>query len=248
MTFQKWMNDMPQQFLGKKNIEILVKAFSRQIDELLQVYDDLKYATNLETAKGQNLMYIGDILSTSIKEAQSILMKANNDVITDELYRKILQYKTLQNNCDCTYTDIMESITLLWDADNISYIEDPNSPATVYISLPEASIDGIDPAVGRVLAIKPAGVAMIYTVGYAIGFNISGIEKAKLPKVILKLIGQEMVKEQCSVSNVRIKVDSNIDESVTVSLLLSKDLWFLDGTYLLDGTKTLSAHIEEEVL
>ena len=126
----------------------------------------MKYETTLDNAKGQNLRYVGDILSTSIYEAQSILMAVDNSEITDETYRKVLQYKALQNNCNCTYYDIMESINLLWDAKNAKYVEDEERPASIYIELEDASIDGVDPAIGRVLAIKPAGVAMIYAVGY----------------------------------------------------------------------------------
>lgn len=248
MILDDWMKDIPQQFLGKKNIEILIKAFAKQMDELKEVYENLKEATTLEKAKGQNLRYLGDIMSTSLKEVQSILMSANKDEITDETYRKVLQYKTLQNNCDCTYSDIMESIKLLWDADNISYVEDPNSPATVYISLPDVSIDGLDPAIGRVLAIKPAGVAMIYTVGYAIGVNISGIEKVKLVRVLVTLLEQDLFKEEVSVSTQRLRVRNTIEETVTAAVVWSSDLWYLDGTYLLDGTKMLSAKKIEEVL
>ena len=246
MTLDNWLRDMPQQFQEKKNIEILVKAFSRQIDEVYQMFDDLKYATTLENAKGQNLKYIGDILSTSLKEAQSILMAANNEEITDETYRKVLQYKALQNNCDCTYYDIMESINLLWDASNVKYVEDPSRPATIYIALKDASIDGIDPAVGRVLAIKPAGVAMIYAAGYLIIANISGIEKANVPRIVIKLPPIE--NEEALISRICMAMKTNIEETVTASVVMKKNLWMLDGTYLLDGTKTLDAERGEEVL
>lgn len=246
MTLDNWLSDIPQQFLEKKNIEILISAFSKQMDELYQVYEDLKYATTLENAKGQNLKYIGDIMSTSLKEAQSILMAANNDKITDETYRKILQYKALQNNCNCTYYDIMQSIDLLWDTSNVKYVESPDMPATIYIELPEASIDGVDLAIGRILAIRPAGVAMIYTVGYLATANISGIEKASVPAVIIR--SDPIINDENIESNVQYKVDTKIEETITATIVRSKNLWVLDGTYLLDGTKTLNAERKEEVL
>lgn len=246
MTLNRWLNDMPQQFLGKKNIEILVSAFARQIDELLQVYEDLKYATTLSEAKGQNLQYIGDILSTSTKEALTILMEASNKEITDETYRKVLQYKALQNNCDCTYFDIMESISMLWDTSNIKYVENPEKPATIYIELPEVNVDGFDPAIGRVLAIKSAGIAMIYTVGYITGVNISGREYVDTPEI--GIISHSKLEEKADVTKADITFNSNVDENITLSVTTWKNFWMLDGTYSLDGSKLLDAEKDEEVL
>ena len=65
----RWLMDMPQQFLGKHNIEVLVKAFARQLQELQVVFDDLNTELDLETAAGKNLDYVGTILPLSRKEA-----------------------------------------------------------------------------------------------------------------------------------------------------------------------------------
>ena len=247
-TFENWLEDMPQQFQNKKNIEIFIRAFSKQIDELLQVFDDLNEQTVLDKATGQNLKYVGDILSTSVKEAQTILKKANDDEITDETYRKVLQYKAIQNNCDCTYYDIMDSISLLWDTDKIKYVEKIEKPATIYITLPNVSIDGIDPALGRVLAIKPSGVAMIYSNGYVTGVNLSGIERAKMLQMFLRTIGvkiEEIVTPSCVISCGNIE---KVQETVTANIIVWKDYWVLDGAYMLDGTRILDAKKTEEDL
>ena len=177
MVADKWLRELPQQFQDKRKIEVLIRAFGRQIDEVLEVFDQLKTETTFDRAVGQNLDYIGDIMATTRKDAQKILMAANNTEITDEVYRKVLTYKALQNSCDCTYYDIMESINLLWDTDNIKYVEDPERPASIYIELPEANLDGMDPAIGRVLAIRPGGVSMVYSVAYADVVNIGASEK-----------------------------------------------------------------------
>lgn len=246
MTLHNWLEDIPQQFQGKKNIEVLLNAFAKQIDELYQVYEDLKTKTTLDNATGQSLKYAGDILSMTTKEAQSILKLAGTGVITDETYRKVLQYQALKNNCDCTYEDIMDSIKILWDTESIKYVEDPEHPATIYIALPEVDIDGIDPAIGRVLAIKPGGVAMIYSVDYLTRVNISGIEKVSLPKVIVTT-----PVDNSNVATVpKLQITSKVvnEENVTVSLVTASNLWFLDGSYMLDGTKTLNADKTEEVL
>jgi len=246
MTLERWMNDMPQQFLGKKNIEILISAFAKQIDELLQVYEDLKYSTTLDNAKGENLQYIGDILSTSKKEALTILMQASNKAITDETYRKVLKYKALQNNCDCNYFDIMESISLLWDINIVNYIEDPENPATIFIELPEVSVDDFDPAIGRILAIRPSGVELIYLTDYKVDVNISGIERADVPDInILSTVNH---KEKPSITEMEVTLNTDVKENTTVSITTWKKFWMLDGSYLLDGTKLLDAEKNEEVL
>ena len=247
-TLESWLEDIPQQFRNKKNIEVFMRAFSKQIDELLQVFDDLKNKTTLDNATGENLKYVGDILSTSKKEAQMILKAANDDVITDETYRKVLQYKAIQNNCDCTYYDIIESIRLLWDTDKIKYVEKSEKPATIYIELPNVNIDGIDPAIGRVLAIKPSGVAMIYSNSYVTGVNISGIEKARMFKMLMRAVGVT-IEESVTTDSILFCFDNvEIKEEVTADIILWKDYWVLDGTYMLDGIKILDAKKTEEVL
>ena len=237
MAYRDWIDDIPHQFTGKKNIDILISAFAKQIEELEQVYEDLKTKVSLDTAKGQNLRYVGDIMATSVKEAQTILKDVNNEEIQDETYRKVLQYKSLKNSCDCTYSDIMDSIT---------YVEPEERPATVFITLPEAKMDSMDPAVGRVLAIKPAGVAMLYTVDYVAGVNISGIEKAQLSKMIMKIPGVKISNEM--IPGISILVDVQNEEKAEASVIIYYSFWMLDGTYLLDGTKKLNAKRTEEVL
>ena len=65
----EWMKDIPQQFLGKHNIEVLIKAFARQLQEVQQIFDDMKTKLDLDTATGQNLDYVGTIIPLSRKEA-----------------------------------------------------------------------------------------------------------------------------------------------------------------------------------
>lgn len=62
-----WLNDLPQQFLEKKNIEALIRAFSKQLQEIEDVFDNLKNLTDLDTAAGQNLDMVGTIIPLSRK-------------------------------------------------------------------------------------------------------------------------------------------------------------------------------------
>ncbi len=170
MVLEEWFKDIPQQFLGKKNIEVLIRAFARQMQELLQVFDDLDTALDLEKAGGQNLDYVGTIVSLSRKEAGILAgIGVEEPVISDERYRQFLKYKVLRNTNNCTYDDIMQSIEILWRTDNIRYVEDPGRPATILIRLQTVDVDSeVDPLIGKVMAIKPAGVALIYTINYTV--------------------------------------------------------------------------------
>lgn len=161
-----WLSDIPQQFLGRERIEALIGAFSRQLQEIQGVFDGLDNLTDIDRAAGRNLDMVGNIVSLTRKDATAIIRKANDYVLTDDIYRQILRYKVLKNSCECTYEDIMDAASLLFDMDMISYREPPDRPATILLSLPTVSLDEPDPAVGRVLAVKPAGVAVIYTAGY----------------------------------------------------------------------------------
>lgn len=241
-----WLDDIPQQFRCKKNIEVLIQAFSKQLDELYQVFRDLNDKTTIEQASGQNLRYIGDILSLTVKEAYEILLTANQEEITDELYRKVLKYKMRQNSCDCTYYDIMESIYLLWDTDIIHYVENPKRPATIFITIPYVDIDGIDPSIGRVLAINPSGVAMLYANGYVTGVNISCLEKAYVENLLISL--GVYFRNNAEIPVLEMKTQVKTGGKVKASAVLYKNYWILDGTYSLDGGKNFNPEKREEDL
>ena len=57
-----WLGDLPQQFQGKKKIEILIRAFARQMEEIEAVLADINSMTDISTADGINLDYVGDIV------------------------------------------------------------------------------------------------------------------------------------------------------------------------------------------
>lgn len=154
-----WLNDLPQQFLEKKNIEALIRAFSKQLQELQQVFDDLENLTDLDTATGQNLDMVGTIIPLSRKEAGILAgINVEDPVISDERYRQFLRYQNLVNTNECTYYDLMNGLALLWDVSPIYYIEDPDMPATIILTMPLLKPGGEVVRVGEVPMVKPAGV------------------------------------------------------------------------------------------
>lgn len=157
--FDSWMNDLPQQFIGRKRIEALVAAFSKQLQEIQQVYDDLETLTDLDTATGYNLDMVGTIIPLTRKEAGELAgMSVTEPVISDERYRQFLRYKNLVNTNECTYYDLMEGLALLWNVSPVYYIENPDMPATIILTMPFLKPGGHVVRLGEVPMIKPAGV------------------------------------------------------------------------------------------
>lgn len=158
---KEWLNDLPQQFKDKEKIEVLINAFSKQLEDVEKAFEDIDSKCYIDTAFGKTLDNIGSILCMTRRDANVILRKAKDTEMTDDVYRKVLQYAALKNSSECTYESIMKSISLLMNTDSITYIEN-EEPATIRLKIDDVPLDGLDPAVGRVLAIKPAGVNVFY--------------------------------------------------------------------------------------
>lgn len=179
-----WIMDLPQQFQGKYNIEILLRAFSRQLEEVKNVFSQLDYDTDLNTAVGKNLDRVGDIEVLSRKDAIYILRSAKKE-LTDDIYRSVLQYKAIQNNTNCTYYEIMDAMSLLWNTKNVTYQEDPERPATIIMKITTVNMDAIDPSAGRILSIRPSGVGIVYIVGFWTIAYFGVFEKIINPALIM---------------------------------------------------------------
>ena len=100
-TAERWLGDMPRQFLGKRNIEVLVRTFARQLDEIWRVFEDLTEKTGIDTAVGQNLDLVGTIIPLTRKEAGEMAgIGVLEPVISDERYRLFLRYQLLRNTSE----------------------------------------------------------------------------------------------------------------------------------------------------
>ena len=179
--FDEWMEDIPGQFHGKKNIEILIKAFSRQLQEVQRMFAELYTKTDIDAATGQNLDYVGTIVSLSSRQAGELAgMNVSEPVISDERYRMYLRYKMLKNTSECTYYDIMAAIEILWDISRASYYERTDRPATIFIGLPMVGVESDDQAEGKPAIMRPAGVGFIYTAQYGMAVDQSDLEVVRL--------------------------------------------------------------------
>lgn len=171
----RWIRDLPQQFLGKRNIEVLIKAFARQLQELWEVFDELNTQLDLETAEGKNLDYVGTILPLSRKKAGELAENGVAEpVISDERYRRFMKYKILRNTSECTYDDLVTGIELLWKYKNIHYIEDPEHPAMIIFETPMLSLDEKDSVEFHAnLCIRASGVGVMLRKIYGAVFPVN---------------------------------------------------------------------------
>ena len=166
-----WLRDLPQQFQDKHNIEVLISAFAKQMQEVEKMFEDVNALTDLDTATGQNLDYVGTIIPLTRKEAGELAgIGVTDPVISDDRYRQFLRYKNLVNTNECTYYDLMNGLSLLWDVSPIYYIEDPALPATIILTMPFLKPGGETVRLGEVPMVKPGGVRIEfqYLIRYAV--------------------------------------------------------------------------------
>lgn len=266
--YNAWLKDIPQQFLGKHNIEVLITAFAQQMQEIEQVLEELSTKTDLDNAIGTNLDYVGTIIPLTRKEAGELAgIGVSEPVMSDERYRQFLRYKNLKNTNSCTYYDLINGITLLWKLDKLYYMEDENYPATIIFRTEHLDIEQED----RIefhsrLCIRSSGV----------GILLRKIWESKILQVIstrsnlllhtnvyrkstlllngvwvlngeYKLNGYQSEKEDIN-SKLSIKSTIRTEIETRNGLLVERDLWYLNGGYSLNGEKRLDSEVYIEKL
>lgn len=158
--YEKWIEDIPQQFRNKKNIGIIIKAFSKELEQLYQVFQDINTKTDLETAQGINLDIIGNIVLLSRKEAGILTSMENDKEMLDERYRQLLKYKILKNTSECTYADIMTGLEYIYNY-KFRYREDERYPATIILDIPSSSLGEVDKKFYKELCIRGSGIGIL---------------------------------------------------------------------------------------
>ena len=263
-TAEQLMRDFPQQFQGRRNIECLVRAFARQLKEVQDVFRELE-KLDLETAKGKNLDMVGDIVGLTRKEA-GILAGASSlePVISDSRYRQYLRYKQLQNTAEGTYEDVMKSVDLLWNTDQIQYEERLSRPATIFIQTKSVEIDTEkDPIAERTPVVKPAGIAVIYKGSYVIWADNSHLEQILFQNLLLQLYLAALHNQTAFSIHTRFQQGFTTSEEIrlpsiqlawqlpsrelsglalSLTFLFPLNFWgsrLLDGSRRLDGSKRL---------
>jgi len=233
---ENWLKDIPQQFQGKKNIEILIRAFARQLEEVYQILMDINGKTDIETAYGVNLDHVGTIVKLSRKEAYELDRgQLAGESFPDGRYRIYMRYKILRDTSDCTYFDIMEAIDLLWDVKKASYYEREDRPATIFIGLPNVDVDKEDPAKGKPTVIRPGGVGFLYTIQYWIVIDHRGLERMFLRRVTMRM---KMPFWACNIFDGTWKFDGALPTDAKERFLGCN---IFDGTWKFDNASLMDA-------
>lgn len=254
-----WLRDLPQQFQDKHNIEVLISAFAKQMQEVETMFGDLNVLTDLENAAGRNLDHIGTIIPLTRKEAGELAgIGISEPVISDERYRQFLRYKDLANTNECTYYDLMESLELLWKIEGVKYHEDPQKPAAIYLILPKEDVsDSLVLPNERKFVVKPAGVRVIYELIYTSEIYMADYEHIKaradhhffFPFYGMTyfdgrwiLDGSHLLDPGWRDLQMAVTTGMGLDMSGYGAfgngsvITRTSDFWFLDGTQKLDGT------------
>ena len=123
--------DLVEQFKGKENIEVLIDAFGKQLQDVYDFYEQLRNERDVYNAVGVQLDRVGDIVDMTRAEAGKLVGNPIPfDIIDDTTYRRYLIYKILKNTCECTYPDIIKAFRMFWDKP-LYYSEDKDQPATM---------------------------------------------------------------------------------------------------------------------
>lgn len=156
---ERWMEDLPHQFLGQHNIEILISALSKQFQQVYDVLTEINEKTEISKATGINLDLVGSNVGLTRNEAADLYGKSiGASALTDEQYRRCLLYQILVNTNDCTYYELVDGINQISNIGKFTYKEDSRYPATIVLG-----VDGI-PSNDDILklietpVIKAAGV------------------------------------------------------------------------------------------
>lgn len=168
---ERLQDDLIEQFRGLPNIAVLNKAVARQLQEVYDFLLQLKTVLLIDVSSGKQLDNIGDIVQISRREAAALARQSSYSFSDeDTMYRVFLYYKIFLNTAECTYSDIMRSIYMLWDGD-LTYQEDPAEPATIILGY--EMFNGNDNR--RLLSIpilKPAGVKIRFSARGNLGMTI----------------------------------------------------------------------------
>lgn len=174
-----WKRELPSQFQDKINISAFIESIGAELTKLEDVYEGVRDDTDIKTATGKQLDYIGDIVGITRNDAYSLLEITDIGYLTDEMYRSVLYFQILKNNADGTYENIMKGLHLLWgESAIIRYYENPlvelyngavwnkPDPASISIVIEDIQSDDPDPNVIKPMVIRPGGVKMAYKVSY----------------------------------------------------------------------------------
>lgn len=158
---KSFLGKLPEQFKNKHNIEVLIKAFAEELEEVEKVFQELETLRSIRTAFGKQLDGIGEIVNLTRAESTAYAGVVDFDVLDDERYRLFLMYKALRNANSCTYPELMEICRLLYNAKLLYYKEFDDHPAHFQVMVGAKFDEWMLKMLNNSnLTIKPGGVSV----------------------------------------------------------------------------------------
>ena len=176
---QKMVDDLLEQFRGKKNISVLVESYAQQFQEVYDFLMSLLKLLDLEACTGAQLDLIGEIVVLSRYDARVMVEQSyEGEVLDDDLYRKLLKWKILLNTNDCTYWSMMKGIKYFWDKSPVYYETDPETNPRDLLEMPIIRAGGVDLRL-RATTENPLMEGSIFIAGAA----FQGVMSTQLPEL-----------------------------------------------------------------
>lgn len=202
---QKMVDDLLEQFRGKKNIEVLVESYAQQFQEVYEFLMSLLKLLDLESCTGYQLDLIGEIVVLSRYDARVMVGQSyEGEVLDDDLYRKLLKWKILLNTNDCTYWSMMKGIKYFWDKSPVYYETDPEVPATILLHTPPLGPETNPRDLLEMPIIRAGGVALKLDATtenprmegsvFIVGAAFQGVMSTQLPEIQIDYNLREEVK------------------------------------------------------
>lgn len=159
------LKDLVVQFQDQPKLSALLKVIQKQFDDVAVFYTQLKVERWLDTAEGDQLDRIGDIVCLTRGEAGELasLDKSINALLEDDEYRKYLIFKIWKNTNNCTYYDVIKAFRMFWSRP-LYYSEHPDEPATMFFETEALKPFEMDvEELFRIPIIRAAGVGIHIT-------------------------------------------------------------------------------------
>jgi hypothetical protein len=159
---QKLNADLVSQFRRQPNITGFMSTVAKQLQDVHGAHEQLNTMRWLQNAEGKQLDGIGAIVVMSRADAALFeIGKPDASAVNDTVYRKYLYYKMFLNTSTGTRREVMKALRFFWDEAPLYYSENPDYPATIFVSTPPLAPDVPIEGLLEAPIVKPAGVRFI---------------------------------------------------------------------------------------
>ena len=158
---KSFLSKLPEQFKRKHNIEVMIKAFAEELEEIEVAFHELETLRAITTAFGKQLDGIGEIVNLTRAESTGYAGIVDFYVLEDDRYRLFLMYKALRNANTCTYPELMEICRLLYNVKLLYYKEFDEHPAHFRVMVGAKFDEWMLRMLNNTdLTVKPGGVSV----------------------------------------------------------------------------------------